>query len=165
MALIDTYQNNIKRKQIEINLENDKFEKEKNRATKKQMQLEEKRIRESEKKTKEILNKPTTQYINNGDQMNIASDNATIHATYNDKDELIKILENIKSKDISSFSKEEAETLEDSVDLIEQEFKNDEPKKGIIRMAIKGLISIFHVSSELTEPLQKLINFVGNNIK
>lgn len=115
---------------------------------------------------KEISNKPSTQYINNGGQINIASDNSIINATFNknsDKNELEEILRTIKTQDKSNLSKEEVEVLDDSLDTIEEQLNTNEPKKGILRIAIMGLTSIISASANLTDPLQKLIDFVNNN--
>ena len=158
----------ITQKEKEITSENGKLIKEEQRLAKKQSEIETKRLKESERQMKELLNKPTNQYINNGGQMNIANDNATIYATYNhyeEQSELESLVSQIKDADLSALNEEEQEVLIDNVDVIQEQLNSDEPKKGFIRAAIGGISGLIYKSAALTEPLQKLIEFAKSYIE
>lgn len=159
---IADFDKKITQKEKEITAEDGKLIKEEQRLAKKQSELEAKRFKESERQMKELVNKPTNQYINNGGQMNIANDNATIYATYNhyeEQSELELLVSQIKDADLSALNEEEQEVLIDNVDVIQEQLNSDEPKKGFIRSAIAGISGLIYKSAALTEPLQKLIEF------
>lgn len=164
---IDDFDKKITQKEKEIIAEKGKLQKEEQRIAKKQADLDAKRLKEGERQMKELLNKPTNQYINNGGQMNIANDNATIYATYNHSEEqstLDSLVNQIKDADLSVLNEEEQEILIDNVDVIQEQLSSDEPKKGFIKTAIAGLSIMLYKSAELTEPLQKLIEFAKSYI-
>lgn len=164
---IADFDKKITRKEKEIIAENGKIIKEEYKIAKKQSEIEAKQLKESDRQMKELLSKPTNQYINNGGQMNIANDNATIYSTYNHGEEqstLDYLVNQIKNSDLSVFNEEEQEILIDNIDVIQEQLSSEEPKKGFIKTAIAGLSSMLYKSSEITELLQKLIDFAKNNI-
>lgn len=159
---IADFDKKIVQKEKEIAAEETKLGKEEQRLAKQQADIEVKRLKENERQMKELIDKPTNQYINNGGQMNIANDNATIYATYNhyeEESELEALINQIKDSDLSEFSEEEQEVLIDNIDILQEQLANDEPKKGFIRTAIAGIGGLINKSAALTEPLQKLIEF------
>ncbi len=99
--------------------------------------------------------------VNNG-QVNVANDNATIHATsnhYGQQIELDKLVSAIKNADLSMFNEEEQQTLLDNVEIVQEQLGSNEPKKGFIRTAMAGISGLIYKAATLTEPLQKLIEF------
>lgn len=91
----------------------------------------------------------TVQYnitVNNG-QVNLASDNAVINATVNNginQAELQALLDKVLSESKTKLTAEEAEMVNESVEVIKQELKQDKPKRSVLRgilttlQAIKG---------------------------
>lgn len=156
------FEKKIIQKEREIITENDKLINEEKRLAKKKLELEIKQLKDHERQMKEILNKPTNQYINNGGQMNIANDNATIYATYNHSEDhtlLDALIHQIENADLSEFNNEERVALVDCVDILQEQLSVDEPKKGLIRTSIGVLNGLIFKTAALTEPLQKLIDF------
>ena len=152
----------IAQKEHEILLESNKIQKEEQRLLKKQIEEDTKARKERERQMKELLNKPTNQYINNGGQMNIASGNANITATFNYYETtttLEEIINKIKDSDLSAFNSEEQEILIDNIDILQEQLTSETPKKGFIRTAISGLTGLVYKAATLTEPLEKLISF------
>ena len=97
-------------------------------------------------------------------QVNIANDNATIHATNTangfDVDTLEKIVSEIKSTlSDCKLSPEDAETAENSLEVIQEESKKEKPRKGFIKTAIAGLQAI-KGTAEFGAAVVALIQFV-----
>lgn len=160
---IADYDKKITQKEKEIIAEIGKLQKEEQRNIKKQSDIEARRIKERERQMNDLLNKPTNQYINNGGQMNIANDNAIINATYNryeSESELENLINQIKDSDLSCFDDDEQEVLIDNIDILQEQLSSDKPKRGFIRTAIAGIIPFMHKTTEVTELLQKLMDFV-----
>ncbi|MGL4999132.1 MAG: hypothetical protein ACRC5T_09215 [Cetobacterium sp.] len=152
----------IAQKEHEILLESNKIKKEEQRLLKKQIEEDTKARKERERQMKKLLNKPTNQYINNGGQMNIASENANITVTFNYYETLTpleEIINKIKDSDLSVFNPEEQEILIDNINVLQEQLTSEKPKKGFIRTAISGLTGLIYTSATLIEPLEKLINF------
>ena len=81
--------------------------------------------------------------VSNG-QVNIASDYATINATNDVGSDLGKVAElinNVKAA-ATDITGEDAETLFDSLEVIEEQMKTDKPKKSFIKTAMAGLKAI-----------------------
>lgn len=168
---IADYDRKIASKQKEINNESSKLQKEEARILKKKNYEEQKKIKENERRMQELMERPFEQYNNYGGQMNIAKDNAIINATYNnytttnELDELDELIATIKDADLSVFNDEEQEVLIDNIDVLEEQLNSDNPKKGFIKTAIAGLTNLIYKSAELTEPIQKLIEFAKSFIE
>jgi hypothetical protein len=97
-------------------------------------------------------------------QVNIANDNATIHATNTangfDVDTLEKLVSEIKSTlSDCKLSPEDAETAENSLEVIQEESKKEKPRKGFIKTAIAGLQAI-KGTAEFGAAVVALIQFV-----
>ena len=80
-------------------------------------------------------------------QVNIANDHATLNASnmINDIDiEMFeKLLEAIKDEASRTvISTEEKDTLDNSLEVIEEEIKNDKPKKSVVKIALSSLKAI-----------------------
>lgn len=94
-------------------------------------------------------------------QLNIAHDNATINATNTisiDWEKLTTLINDVKSN-ATGITGEEAETLADSLEVIEEQVKEDKPKKGFIRTAITGLKAI-HGTAEFVTAVAELVEFL-----
>lgn len=104
-----------------------------------------------------------------GGQVNIANDNAIVNATQNNgtnQNELEVIIKGILDN-LSGISKEEAETIEDSIGLIQEELAKPEPKRARISSGIKliaPMISIANGIPVLADNLQKFVDFVSQYI-
>lgn len=100
--------------------------------------------------------------VNNG-QVNIASDNAVITASNNigiDIGQLESLIQNVKNAAANSkLSKEDNETLKDSLDTIEEETKTKKPKRGLIKTAING-IKALKGTAEFIAAVAALVQFV-----
>ncbi len=105
-----------------------------------------------------------------GGQVNIASDNATIHATQNNgmsEKELDSIVEAIKGE-LSGLSKEESEEIKHVVDMAKEELKKPEPKVSELRKWITLIAPMFTITNgipTLTNNLQKLCDMMMQYIK
>lgn len=104
-----------------------------------------------------------------GGQVNIARGKSTINATQHNSsiniEELERLVEVIKQLTNAVLSSEDKETITDCTEVIEEELKKDNPKKGIIRTAITGLKGIFPKISdsiELTAAITNIIEFAKN---
>lgn len=81
--------------------------------------------------------------VSNG-QVNIASDNATITATNNvgvDLDRAALLINEVKAAS-AGITGDDKETLTDSLEVIEDQMKEDKPKKSLIKTALAGLKAI-----------------------
>lgn len=100
-----------------------------------------------------------------GGQVNIAKDKATINANqYNNIDltELNKLTGEIKGLLTEKISPQEREFIRDNVEAIEEELKKENPKRGLIKTAIKGLedsLPRIVKSVELTGAITSIIQF------
>ena len=100
-----------------------------------------------------------------GGQVNIAKDQATINATQNNginTKELDKLVDSIKALLTDEIPKEEKEIINDNVEVLQEEIKKENPKKGFIRTAISGLQGIFPKiagAARLTAALTSIIQF------
>jgi hypothetical protein len=82
--------------------------------------------------------------VNNG-QVNLASDNATIHATQNngiDVQQVKLFTDAVRSEVTSCLTDEEIETVNDNLDIIESEAVKSGPRKGFLKTALIGLQAI-----------------------
>lgn len=98
--------------------------------------------------------------VSNG-QVNIASDNATITATNNigvDLTQLDTLISNVRAAAVE-IAGEDAETLSDSLEVIEEQVKSDKPKKGFIKTAIAG-IKTLKGTAEFAAAVAALVQFV-----
>lgn len=98
--------------------------------------------------------------VSNG-QVNIASDNATITATNNvgvDLAQLDTLISNVRSAAVG-ITGEDAETLSDNLEVIEEQVKSDKPKKGFIKTAIAG-IKALKGTVEFSAAVAALVQFV-----
>lgn len=165
---IAEYDKKIISKQKEIDNESSKLQREEAKLLKKKNDEEQKRIKEDERRMRQLMERPVEQYNNYGGQMNIAKDNAVINATYNDyatDTQLGELIAAIKEADLSEFNDDEQEVLIDNIDVLEEQLNSDNPKKGFIKTAIVGLTTLIYKSAELTEPIQKLIEFANSCIE
>lgn len=108
-------------------------------------------------------------YNVSGGQVNVANDNAIINATQNNGtniSELDAIIKKIMDN-ISGLSEEDAETIEDSIGIIQEELAKPEPKKARISSGLKliaPMISIANGIPVLADNLQKFVGFVSQYI-
>ena len=96
-------------------------------------------------------------------QVNIANDNATINANIHngiDYENLKLIILNIKKNIPSNITNDDAEILNDSLDTIEQELSQPEPKRGLIKTVINGLKTL-KGSVEFTSAIVTLYTFLS----
>jgi len=101
-------------------------------------------------------------------QLNIASGNSEIAATQNigiDVNQLEKIMDEIRgATNTEAFSNEELEQITDSLDAIKAELTSLQPKKGILRTALKGLQAI-NGSAQFLAAIATMVQFVGPYIQ
>ncbi len=98
--------------------------------------------------------------VSNG-QVNIASDNATIMATNNagiNQAQLDTLISNVRIAS-SGITGEDAETLSDSLEVIEEQLKSNKPKRSLIRTAIAG-IKALKGTAEFAAAVTALIQFI-----
>ncbi|NLW46801.1 MAG: hypothetical protein GXY86_05650 [Firmicutes bacterium] len=101
----------------------------------------------------------------NGGQVNIAKDQATIHAIQNNginTNELDKLVQSIKRLLTDAITPEIREIINDNVAVLQEELKKENPKKGFIKTAIGGLQSIYPKIAgavELTADITSIIQF------
>ena len=97
-------------------------------------------------------------------QVNIANDNANITASNVvntvDIQELMRLINDVQVKaDECDLSDEEKETVENSLEVIEQEAKAEKPRKSFIKTAITGLKAI-KGTAELAAAVVTLFQFL-----
>ena len=101
-------------------------------------------------------------------QLNIASGNSEIAATQNigiDVNQLEKIMDEIRgATNTEAFGNEEIEQITDSLDAIKAELTSLQPKKGILRTALKGLQAI-NGSAQFLAAIATMVQFVGPYIQ
>ena len=101
-------------------------------------------------------------------QLNIASGNSEITATQNigiDVNQLEKIMDEIRgATNTEAFGNEELEQITDSLDAIKAELTSLQPKKGILRTALKGLQAI-NGSAQFLAAIATMVQFVGPYIQ
>ena len=101
-------------------------------------------------------------------QLNIASGNSEIAATQNigiDVNQLEKIMDEIRgATNTESFGNEEIEQITDGLDAIKAELTSLQPKKGILRTALKGLQAI-NGSAQFLAAIATMVQFVGPYIQ
>lgn len=101
----------------------------------------------------------------NGGQVNIAKDQATINATqYNgiNASELEKLIQCVKSSMTDSITLDVREIINDNIEVLGEELRKENPKKGFIKTAISGLQGIIPKvveSIELTAAITSIIQF------
>ncbi|MED9822920.1 MAG: hypothetical protein U0J65_12945 [Christensenellales bacterium] len=94
-------------------------------------------------------------------QVNIASDNAMITATNNvgtDLIQLANLINKVKAA-ATGITGEDAVTLAESLEVIEEETKSDKPKKSLLKMALTG-IKTLKGTAEFAAAVAALIQFV-----
>lgn len=97
--------------------------------------------------------------VSNG-QVNIASDNATITATNNgaiDLAQLDTLISNVRTA--ASITGDEAEVLVDSLEVIEEQVKSDNPKKSFIKTAVAGIKTV-KGTAEFAAAVTALLEFL-----
>lgn len=124
-------------------------------------------FKNKQQETKKIPNNITWNV--QGGQINIANDNAIVNATQNNGTNLNELEIIIKGilDNLSELSEEDAETIEDSIGLIQEELTKPEPKKARISSGIKliaPMISIANGIPVLADNLQKFVGFVSQYI-
>ncbi len=97
-------------------------------------------------------------------QVNIANDNASISASNFantvDVEKLAKLVGDVKEAALTEgLSDEEKETLESSLEVIEQEAKSDKPRRGFLKTALAGLKTI-KGTAEFAAAVVALVQFV-----
>ena len=94
-------------------------------------------------------------------QINVANDNATIHATQNNGVDTSKLAELIKALQENSkeLSPEDRQSLDTSIEFIQSELTSDKPKKNIITFATKALQAISG-SVEFLAAVATLVQFI-----
>ena len=98
-----------------------------------------------------------------GGQVNIANDNAIISATNNDGvdyGQLMELIAKVKET-VSEISDEDNESLNDSLEVIEDLAKPEKPKRSLIKTAIAALQAI-KGTAEFTAAVAALVTFVQN---
>lgn len=107
-----------------------------------------------------------TKFVVNGGQVNIANDNANINVTQNNgvnTSELDTIIKGI-IENLSEISKDDKETIIDSVEMIKDELTKPEPKVSRLRNCvtlIAPMLTIANGIPALADRLQKLIDYVA----
>ena len=104
--------------------------------------------------------------VKNG-QVNISNDNSVINATntYCDAEELLKMIDLIRGEaEKSNFSDSEKEILESSLSVIEEECKEEKPRKAFLNTALVGLNTI-KGTVEFTAAVVTLVQFVQQIIQ
>jgi len=102
----------------------------------------------------------------NGGQVNVASGNATIHATQNNgmsANELDNIIKEIKSN-LSILKKEEADEIIDIVEMAKEELIKPEPKVSRLRNCLTLIAPMFTIANgipALVSNLQRLQEFIS----
>ena len=106
-----------------------------------------------------------------GGQVNISKDNSTINATQNNNgsniDELMRLVSSIKALLDDTIPEDEKELINDNIEAIQEQLKNDKPKTGLIKTCINGLNSaILGIPNaiELCENLKIFINYIQQQI-
>ncbi|MBW9154315.1 hypothetical protein [Clostridium estertheticum] len=100
-----------------------------------------------------------------GGQVNMAKDQATINATqYNgiNADELDTLVRNIKSLLTDEITLRDQEIINDNIEVLQEELKKENFKKGFVKTAISGLQGVFPKISEsikLTSAITSIITF------
>lgn len=97
-------------------------------------------------------------------QVIIANDNAVVNATNTvngvNKEELVKLITEIKlAAENSNLSPEDEETVNNSLEVIEEEIAKEKPRKGFLKMAITGLKAI-KGTAEFGAAIATLIKFI-----
>lgn len=106
----------------------------------------------------------------NGEQVNISKDNSTLNAIQNKgsvPDELTKIVQEISKSLDNNISDEQKEIIQESVDTIQRELKNDKPKKGLIKACITGLNTVttnIPTAIKLCDNIKQLVDYATNLI-
>lgn len=99
-------------------------------------------------------------------QVNVANDNATVNATQNngiDISQLESIISNIMKYVPGDFTQEEQEQIVDNIEVIRAEVQNPNPRKGFIKIALKGLQAI-NSTAQFGAAIATLVEFVGTII-
>lgn len=96
-----------------------------------------------------------------GGQVNIANDNAVINATNNDGVDYGQLMELIAKvrENASNISDEDTESMNDSLEVIEDLTKSEKPKRGLLKTAITALKAI-KGSAEFAAAVATLVAFV-----
>lgn len=98
---------------------------------------------------------------NTGGQVIVANDNASVTATMNngvDISTLDALLKTIKEM-ASGLSKNDTDTVHESVEVIESELRQEKPRKSFLSTAIKGLQAI-KGSTEFAAAVTTLVQFI-----
>lgn len=101
----------------------------------------------------------------NGGQVNIAKDQSTINAKqYNgvNADELDNLVKNIKTLLTDKIAPAEQEVINDNIEVLQEELKKENLKKGFIKTAInglKGMLPKLSGSIQLTAAIISLVQF------
>lgn len=96
-------------------------------------------------------------------QVNVANDNATVHATQSngiDVSQLESIISDIMKHMPTSLTQEEQEQITDSVEVIRAEIQSASPRKGFIKTALKGFQAI-NGTAQFGAAIATLVQFVG----
>ena len=99
--------------------------------------------------------------ITNG-QVNVANDTATINANFNnkvDEEKLKQLLSEVQKTCSSGLSTSDAETAQDSLEVIQEELSKPKPRKGFINTAITTLSAI-KGTAEFAAAVVALVQFV-----
>jgi len=109
--------------------------------------------------------------INVNGQFNVANDSATINATINngfDTAKLLELINAVKAQSVGILPKDEMESVQESLDVIETELKQMTPRKSFVKTAISTLKGI-KVSNEIKEAAEfsaamaALIQFISTS--
>lgn len=101
----------------------------------------------------------------NGGQFNFAKDNATINATQNNGvkvDELESIIKGIMDN-LSNLKKDDAESIEDTIEMVRGELAKPEPKVSRLRSCVSLLAPMLTITNGipvLANNLQGLIDYI-----
>lgn len=101
----------------------------------------------------------------NGGQMNMAMDNAKIVATQNNginTNELESIIKSI-TENLSDLKKEDAESIEDAIEMVREELAKPEPKVSRLRSCVTLLAPMLTITNgipTLTSNLQRLVDYI-----
>ncbi len=106
----------------------------------------------------------------NGGQVNISKDQSTINAVQNNgtnSEELIKLVEVIKTLLNDNISNDEKEMIEENIETIQGELQNESPKRALVKTCIMGLkvaITNLPTAIALCSNVEKFIVYVKTMI-
>lgn len=114
-------------------------------------------------RVKNMLKEDSNKTINViANQANITTGKGTINATQNNgisTDEVMRLISNLKASIPPEASEDDKKTINESVEAIEEEFKNKKPRRSVVTALLNGLKAI-KGSAEFAAAVAAIIQFV-----